>query len=161
MLTRLIDQMFDANRVMIDYLLAMETPPPELLRLASHVLQAEEVWLCRIQGRQSPPNAFTPVPLERMAADNEANHAGYRALLQQEGNGRDHGEDSSTSRASRRIAYKTFDGVAGEGSIADIILHVITHGYHHRGQMAALCSQKQMKAFPNTAYISYTRKLGL
>jgi uncharacterized damage-inducible protein DinB len=157
MLTRLIDQMFDANRVMIDYLLALETPPPELLRLASHVLQAEEVWLCRIQGRQSPPNAFTPVPLERMVADNEANHSGYSALLQG-GKGQNDGEDS---HVSRRIAYKTFDGVAGEGSMADIILHVITHGYHHRGQMAAFCSQKQMKPFPNTAYISYTRKLGL
>jgi uncharacterized damage-inducible protein DinB len=157
MLSRLIDQMFDANQAMIQYLTALETPPPELLRLASHILQAEEVWLCRIQERKSPPNAFTPVPLERMVADNEANYAGYSALLQV-GVSQNDGE---YSQASRRIAYKTFDGVEGEGSMADIILHVITHGYHHRGQMAAFCSQKQIKPFPNTAYISYTRKLGL
>lgn len=158
MLSRLIDQMFDANRAMIEYLRALETPPPELLRLASHILQAEEVWLCRIQGRPSPPNAFTPVPLERMAADNEANYAGYKALLQPTDGGQQGSDDAALSR---RIAYKTFDGVAGDGLMADIILHVITHGYHHRGQMAAWCSQKQMKPFANTAYISYARRLGL
>jgi uncharacterized damage-inducible protein DinB len=158
MLARLIDQMFDANRAMIEYLRSLEVPSSELMRLASHILQAEEVWLCRIQGRQSPPNAFTPVPLERMAADNEANYAGYKALLQATDGDKQSSDDTAFTR---RIAYKTFDGAAGDGSMADIILHVITHGYHHRGQMAAFCSQKQMKPFANTAYIVYTRRLGL
>lgn len=155
MLHRLIEQMHDANRQMIDYLTELAKTlevPAELSRWASHILQAEEIWHSRMQQRPTPPHAFLPVPLERMAADNDANRDAYLDLVR---------EIPTGEEAAQRVHYRTFDGTEGSSSPADIVLHVVTHGFHHRGQMATFCRQQELPPFPNTAYISYTRKLGL
>ena len=45
------------------------------------------------------------------------------------------------SDLKKEIEYRLFDGSPGKANIEDMILHVFSHGFHHRGQMAAMASK--------------------
>jgi uncharacterized damage-inducible protein DinB len=59
---------------------------------------------------------------------------------------------------TRVFEYALFSGEPGRSTVLDMILHVYSHGFHHRGQMSALAS-KAGEQFPNVAHIQYSRTL--
>lgn len=145
MLTSLMDQMHWANARMIEVLQAHMGSEHEnqLLRLASHILTAETLWISRALGRDYVRNAFLDVPLNDMSAKNDANHAEFLALLKTDAQG--------------RVDYSMMNGTPMNSSLEEIFLHVVTHGFHHRGQMASLASQDGW-TFPDASFISFSRK---
>jgi uncharacterized damage-inducible protein DinB len=143
MLLKLIEHMYWANGRIHEWLLPGRASAEEHAKLASHILNAEKVWICRAKGIPSEPHAFTLRSLDEMAALSAANRAGFSDLLKMD--------------VSAPIPYRMFSGSPGNTSIEDMILHVFSHGFHHVGQMSALASRNGEK-FPDASYIGFTRK---
>jgi hypothetical protein len=64
--------------------------------------------------------------------------------------------DLLTRDLTQMIAFQRFTGEKYESPIADILLHLILHGSHHRGQMATHASAAGLRAI-NTDYVEYCR----
>jgi uncharacterized damage-inducible protein DinB len=143
-LQSLIEHMHWANVCMIEALesRAGTELPSNMLRLASHILTAESLWISRVLGRDYVRNAFLDIAIPDMAAKNDLNRREFLNLV-----------DGDTSR---RLDYQLMNGTPMNSSIDDILLHVSTHGFHHRGQMAALARQQEW-TFPDTSFITYSR----
>jgi uncharacterized damage-inducible protein DinB len=58
----------------------------------------------------------------------------------------------------RKIAYKSMAGVAYESPIWQIVVHVVNHGTHHRGQVTSMMRQLGEKPV-NLDLIGYYRSL--
>ena len=81
----------------------------------------------------------------RLANLNDECRDGWLALLR-------------TGLADREIDYLRLDGSAHRSPPRDMILHVFSHGFHHRGQMASRASALGRK-LPDLSYIAFTRSL--
>jgi len=142
MLIPLIDQMHWANGLMIEGLHSQTEAAPEVLRLAAHILTTEALWLSRLRGEDYVRNAFLEVPLQDMSAKNDAHQAAYR--------------DIAAGDIHRRVDYQMINGTPMNSKVQDMVLHAITHGFHHRGQISAMATQAGWK-FPDTSFIGYSR----
>ena len=131
-----------ANRLWLEIVASRANNDEYLRRLISHIYLAEQAWFQRIFAEEVRPDVFSTLECDelRQMADR---HAGrYAEVL--------------ATDLSRVIAYRRFNGDPYESSVLDILNHVITHGAHHRGQMAAYASRVEI-APPDTSYISFAR----
>ncbi len=58
------------------------------------------------------------------------------------------------SRLEDVIHFRRASGEEYHARVEDIIHHLFTHGYHHRGQLAADYARSGIK-YPNTDHINY------
>jgi len=120
-----------ANAALLDTLRGGRQPVnPKALRLFAHLLQAERVWLTRLQGQDSSPIPLWPdEPTTAFCAQAaERNRADYAAFL----------AGLSEERLDEAIRYRNQSGTAEfETAIRDILIHVALHGQYHRGQINA------------------------
>lgn len=118
---------------------------PEVMRLYSHVLGAERVWLLRTQGADAAGQPVWPsLALVEMNAMAAANAVGYTRLLAQADPGAE-------------VAYTNTQGAAFRTRVDDILLHVAMHGAYHRGQIAAALRAAGEEPV-NTDYITFVRE---
>ena len=114
--------------------------------ILAHILAAEHIWLSRLQGRD-PAMAVWPelaLPACRtLAASLDAQWPDYLGAL-------------ADGDLERIADYRTSRGDACRNTVADVLLHVIAHGPHHRGQLARLIRQAAGTPAP-TDYILYLR----
>jgi uncharacterized damage-inducible protein DinB len=60
----------------------------------------------------------------------------------------------------RVVPFQRLTGERYRSTAADILLHLCTHAAHHRGQMAAYASGRDIAA-PRVDFISYCIEMGL
>jgi uncharacterized damage-inducible protein DinB len=115
-----------ANREVMAGLQASGSPPLRSIKLLSHIFSAERLWLERLQ-QQNPSIAVWPgLTLEQcasQAADLAALWNDYLSALTEAG-------------LAAPITYKNSKGESWTSRVEDILLHVVTHSAHHRGQIA-------------------------
>lgn len=120
----------------------------KIFLLFSHVLTAEEVWLCRVKGLQAPTQRLWQIyqndTLQQMLEDNSRNW-------------QDHLETCSQKDLSRTIEYKNTKGESFTTRLEDIVTHLVNHGSHHRAQVASLLQQEKIQP-PISDYIVYVRE---
>jgi uncharacterized damage-inducible protein DinB len=121
------------------------------MRLFSHLLAAERVWMLRLRGEDSSVQAIWPEltleELNSLAAANRSAYARYLEAL---------GDEDLTSE----VAYTNQRGDSYRTEVGDILIHVAMHGSYHRGQIAA--AVRAAGADPvNTDYITYVREKGV
>ena len=134
-----------ANSLAIDFLSGLQNPDPTFATLTAHNLNVEGIWLARIQGRilTDPAERFRDIPVSEMAARMEKNSEALLALLKTD--------------VARIVDYKMFDGTPVSSQIEDLLLHVWSHGVHHRGQMSSKASSLGLK-YPDVSFITYSRR---
>ncbi|HSV73656.1 MAG TPA: DinB family protein [Chthonomonadales bacterium] len=97
-----------------------------------HCLDAEEYWVQRaIGGREPlPPSSVEDADAlrERAAQVHGRTMAAVAGL--------------NDEALRRTVVYALSDGVPRRAAVARILLHVVTHDFHHRGQIAAIASQR-------------------
>jgi uncharacterized damage-inducible protein DinB len=102
---------------------------PQAMRLFSHILNAEQVWLTRLQGRDS---SHLPIWADKELGECERlvelNREGYAAYLAGIGDG----------DLDRPLIYKKSQGTEYTTPIREILTHVALHGQYHRGQINQL-----------------------
>lgn len=137
-----------ANRRVAASLRTMAGTVDRPLKLFSHALNAERLWLSRFAGGAGPMpwDDHTLDECDRLV---EENHAAYAKFL-----------DTAEARDDRSMfAYRNTEGVASQTSLRDIFLQVLTHGCYHRGQIAT--AVKEGGGTPaQTDFIHYTREIG-
>ena len=143
MIEKLINQIHWANTIIIDWLKTEHKRSDEHLKLISHILNAEKVWVSRANLMEGDRDTFKVHPIEELSLLNDSCHLAWKELLQKD--------------MQHEISYKLFDGTPYESTIETMILHVFSHGFHHIGQMAAIASSSGEK-FPNVSYIAFARK---
>jgi uncharacterized damage-inducible protein DinB len=135
-----------ANDIVVMTLEKYGTETPAFsLRLISHIVNAQCVWLSRIIGQQAPTAIWEEHDLERIKQLNSESLRGLKAVLDEQGGNLD-----------AIVVYKNSSGIAFENSILDILLQVFTHGGYHRAQIAVDLRQKGLEPV-NTDYISWLR----
>jgi uncharacterized damage-inducible protein DinB len=145
-LERMLRSMVWADEAVLTALRDCPEAQNEGVRLFSHVLAAEEIWLSRIERRQ-PGHAVWPqldlAACEHLAA---ANAEGYAALM----------SGLSEADLDGKVVYRNTKGEEFTTLLVDILTHVVIHGAYHRGQIARVFGDAGIAA-ANTDFISYVR----
>jgi uncharacterized damage-inducible protein DinB len=100
------------------------TADKSILGTLKHVYGADWAWVERLHGNS--PAAYPaegPTTLEALTTDWPRLYTRWRETL-------------ATEDPNREVAYKTFKGDAYRSPVWQIVLHVVNHGSHHRGQVA-------------------------
>jgi uncharacterized damage-inducible protein DinB len=141
-LIKLIRHAIWANAQLVDFLIAEHIDDPAVIKLACHLALGEAAWFQRVRDESVDPDVWKILPLPKLRILLDENHCAFDEILQ--------------SDLSRKLLYRRFNGDAAESSVADILMHLCTHGFHHRGQIAMLLSRLGKK-MPNLDYINYCR----
>lgn len=116
--------------------------PPELYNMMCHVVNAHNIWNCRILRcpHGKPNDLHTPEALRKMDMDNYFNSL----------------DIIRSKEMGNRITYKNTKGEEFSNTIQDILFHVINHTTHHKAQISYGLRQNGI-APPVTDYIAYKR----
>ena len=130
MTTERLRLMFDyevwANRRVLDSL-QKARERGEGVRLLAHLLAAQEVWLTRLDGRDTSHLAIFPDrSLEDCAAALERLAGAISSYL----------GSLDADKLGREIVYRNQSGREFRNTPLDILTHLGLHSQHHRGQIA-------------------------
>lgn len=145
---RVFSHMYWADHQLVAQLRAApESATPAVLRLFSHVLAAERVWLLRLSGEESAAQPIWPeYTLEELATLAADNATAYARLL----------ERLDAAGAAAEVVYRNSQGVEFRSVVSDVLTHVALHGAYHRGQVAA--AVRAAGGVPvNTDFITFAR----
>jgi len=115
----------------------------------THCLRAERSWLRRID-QGAAEHLFS-------AADEEGWDALVAEWLRIQQAWRDWAASLSDSDASRVIDYKDLKDNTWSNSLWQIVLHVVNHSTHHRGQVSAFLRASQIGP-PTLDFIAFVRQ---
>lgn len=105
-----------------------KTADKSVLGTLVHVFAADRIWLSRIQS--VPPPKFidleTDMKLSVLQNDWPKVHEGWQRWA------------DSLEDFGSKFAYKDLAGNSHESPQWQVVLHVVNHGTHHRGQAAAM-----------------------
>jgi len=127
-LTRLFAYDAWANREVLTSLRAAATAPPRALQLLAHIFAAQRLWMERLQ---SQPQTL-PVWPQFSLAECESQAAELSILWKNYLSG------STEANLAKPVSYQNSKGETWSSRKDDILMHVITHSVHHRGQVATV-----------------------
>lgn len=116
-----------ANQRVVESLRQSQTPP-RAVELFAHVLGAQEVWLSRLAGLDSSGvdvwPTLTVAECEQRQRRLERTLSDYLRML-------------SPESLDQPLDYRTTSGKEFRNTPRQILTHLVFHGQHHRGQIAA------------------------
>jgi uncharacterized damage-inducible protein DinB len=143
MLRKLIFYTEAADAVIVRTFLQTKQPMPQAEALFSHVLNAQHIWISRINKFDAKFNRFDIHPVSMFHDLHQENIRTLKKILEEED-------------LNRTVDYATFSGDKFENSVQDILLHVVNHSTYHRAQIATLFKQNNVKPL-ETDFITYQR----
>lgn len=124
------------------------TLPAGALRIFSHVLNAQAIWLGRLTGTPSPVKVWQ-----------EHDLAGLHHWHQQTSERfHQYGLAADEAELNRHITYTNSIGEGYTSQVSDILTHVPVHGNYHRAQVAKELRAAGLEPI-NTDFITYCREL--
>lgn len=146
-LQRLFDHMAWADERVVERIGDGTGLPPQTLRLLSHLLAAERIWLDRLRGGPAASIEVWPDLSPDECRDLLVrNQEDYRQFL----------GDLGPEDLSRVVTYRNSAGKEFATAVGDILMHVALHGAYHRGQIAMAIRQGG-EAPVNTDFIMFVR----
>ena len=134
-----------ANALLLDAFIAnADKLPASSVLMFSHILNAQSIWLSRIDATTTSMGVWQPHDL-----------ATCRTLLEETATDLTKAAQMEKLETST-IKYTTATGVRLETSAADILLHVFNHGTYHRAQIAKEMRQHDIEPV-STDYIQFVR----
>lgn len=118
-------------------------------KLMAHILSAQQIWLdrCSHTPPASPRNLWPEWKADTFNAIIQDNYNQWKAFIDRLDN----------DDFEKIIHYTNSTGASFEGSLTDIITHVINHGTHHRAQAGQHLKLAGIEKLPNTDYITFLR----
>jgi len=140
-LLRLIEQSEWANLQWVEFVYSQPDPEIRPREILVHIMDGERVWFERIEGQ---PRTRMPSLLsqEELVRGFKVNSATFRRLM--------------ATRLEDVVHFRRDSGEEYHAPVVDILIHLFTHGYHHRGQLAAHYARSGAK-YPNTDHINFLR----
>jgi uncharacterized damage-inducible protein DinB len=137
-----------ANQTMLDVFSKLPQVPNNSLRLFSHALNAQAIWIARITGTQSAVKVWQEHNLDELKELHKK--ASYR-LAEMVNN-------ADETEFNRLIDYTNSQGNKYSTRVLDIMTHAFNHATYHRAQVATDL-RKNGHTPPNTDYVTYVREL--
>ncbi|MCU0440859.1 MAG: DinB family protein [Bacteroidia bacterium] len=123
-------------------------PEPRSLLLFSHIAAAHHNWLNRIVGETSMLKPFEERTIDEALELYRNVIANAIAFLQQ----------TTEADFEKEIVFTSgIDGSQRSMKVGDILTHMVTHGYYHRGQIVAQLKGK-LEPLPLLTHIIFTSK---
>ena len=139
-LLRLLDQSLWANRQWVEFVYSRPDPEVRPRELLAHLMLGERIWLERIAGQQRTPAVSPLMSKDELIQGFIENTEIFVQLIR--------------FRLGDVIHFRRDSGEEYHARVEDIIHHLLTHGYHHRGQLAAHYARGGIK-YPNTDHINF------
>lgn len=134
-----------ANAMLLEALKAnAELVAESSVALFSHIVNAQTIWLSRINGHIPATAVWQVNDLETCSMLLAGSATELLAI------------DLSDTGGKSLVKYKNTSGDYFENTVADIILHVCNHGTYHRAQIAKEMKLQGLKPV-NTDYIQFVR----
>ena len=143
-LGRLLDYNEEANLRMIRAFSHAPMRGEVHIALMSHILEAHDGWNQRLGGHSPMEGVWHDLPGDEWEPRNKANHDQTRMVI-------------ASTPLDTEIEYKTTRGIEHKNTVGDIVLHLVNHSTHHRGQLAALLRENEI-APPVTDYVVLLRE---
>lgn len=137
---RLIEHSVWANLRWVEAVYSQSNPEERPREILGHLMVGERAWLERIEGAQKTFTMFPLLSRDELVLGFTENAEAFRRLIGS------HLEDV--------VHFRRVSGEEYHARVADIIYHLLTHGYHHRGQLAAHFARSGM-TYPNTDHINF------
>jgi uncharacterized damage-inducible protein DinB len=122
-----------------------ERTPASCLRLLSHIVNAQSVWLSRINGGKQVVGLWDVYDLEGCRKLHSDTSQGLKAAMEK------HADDLDI-----KIDYANSQGRVFQNSLFDILFQVFNHATYHRGQIAMEMRKNELQPV-NTDYINFVR----
>ena len=128
--------------------LAGELPEKgEALKLMAHILNAQQIWLLRLQKKDSSAIAvWGNIEPNKMEETMSQDHDNWKSYL----------ENTDEQALMETLAYTNARGESYTNIAHDIIIHVFNHSTHHRAQISRMMREQAIEP-PVTDYIFYMR----
>ena len=139
-LLRLVEHSVWANLQWVEVVYSQPDPEVRPRELLGHLMVGERAWFERIEGQQKTTVMFPLLSDDELVRGFTENAETFQRLIGS------HLEDV--------VHFRRASGEEYHARVADIIDHLLTHGYHHRGQLAAHFARSGMQ-YPNTDHINF------
>lgn len=137
-----------ANQEIIQVITAIEEPSEKIISIMSHIINAQILWLSRIENEISEVEVwqqYNKIGLSKIQRDTKLNLENYL-------------QGTYEDDYEKIINYTNTKGESFESSIKDIFTHLTHHSAYHRGQVIILL-KVQISNLPYTDYIHYIRSI--
>jgi uncharacterized damage-inducible protein DinB len=135
-----------ANKKVISGLYAAGLSDPEIMKLLSHILLAEETWLQRLKSAKYDNKFWIELSLD------ECSNLANRNIIEMNG----YLSSLSDKDFNSIVKYSNSKGIEYSNSIKEILTHLSHHSSYHRGQIAR-AMRKIGKEPIYTDYIAFLR----
>ena len=122
--------------------------PAAALRLLSHVLNAQAIWIARIGGTASPVKVWQEHDLPACHALHAQTSEPLHQLM----------VHATEAELHRLISYSNSLGNAYDSAVHDILTHAVVHASYHRAQVATRLRDHGFAPI-NSDFITYCREL--
>ena len=135
-----------ANSLILDLLIDHQVSDAKSLFWINHILNAEIIWMDRIQHGST---MLSPQDMRPLANCKDGYAHIYERII--------HFLESVTEEdIQKELNYKNSRGQEFSNIIVDILAHIINHSTHHRAQIAVRLREMDIPP-PATDYIFYLR----
>ncbi|WP_420388531.1 DinB family protein [Roseivirga sp.] len=142
--TRLFEYNLWANNEFSEILRAKPFDNSKILKLISHVANAQAIWLSRIKDETPGVGVWDEYDLKEALELLSSTSQDWLDFIY------------SGDLEQDSINYKNSKGQSFESRVTDILTHVINHGTHHRGQIAYMLREEDIDP-PASDFIFYVR----
>ena len=122
--------------------------PAVVLRLFSHVLNAQAIWISRISGQTQPVKVWQEHDLPTLHRLHEQASEPLHQLMV-------HADETELQRL---ISYTNSLGNSYDSMVHDILTHAVVHASYHRAQVATRLRDHGFEPV-NSDFITYCREL--
>lgn len=129
-----------ANHAWIQFISDNNLQDSTVLKLLSHIIHGQRIWLQRINGEEPNLDVWNPLVISQIIEIHDLHQQLFIDLCNE--------------NSDSMITYTRVTGESYQSSIEDILVHIFLHGMHHRGQMATKVSHLGLKP-PNTDFIQF------
>lgn len=123
-----------------------EAPQPAL-RIFSHVINAQAIWIARLSGTASPLKVWQEHDLAGLHHWHEQTSQKFADLC----------ANADETELLRHIQYSNSQGDAFDSQVSDILTHAVVHASYHRGQVATKMREAGLEPV-NSDFITYCRE---
>ncbi|PUV24309.1 MULTISPECIES: DinB family protein [Sphingobacterium] len=135
-----------ANNLLIEKMKQdAERIPAGCLRLLSHIMNAQLIWLYRLNGEKPPVGVWDEHSLLTCEQYHQLASSGFTEKVY-----------ADECKIMEIVNYANTKNEQFQNSFGDILLHVFNHGTYHRAQIAVEMRRNGLDPI-NTDYISFVR----
>ncbi|HKD83638.1 MAG TPA: DinB family protein [Terriglobales bacterium] len=115
-----------ANREQLRVLSELPAPPDPAVKLLTHIIAAQWLWLDRLQGSPQRTAVWPQASLSDCDSQLQELEREWQAYL----------GGLSEADLAQSCSYKNSRGEAWSNSVAEVLNQLILHAAHHRGQIS-------------------------